>query len=236
MSSPLHIWITGAGRGIGAAIAIELGRKHHITLSGRNEAALLQVQSMLAGGKGAAIPCDVASESSVRLAHTAAVELFGPVDVLINNAGIGVFQNLAEMSIADFDDQIAVNLRGTFLCTRSVLESMIARKQGLIATINSVAALTAFAGCTAYAASKAGALALNRSLRCEVREHNVKVTDLIVGATDTEIWSESERETFSDRMMQASDVASAVAMLVEGFHNPRTHFEEIIIRPQNGDL
>jgi 3-oxoacyl-[acyl-carrier protein] reductase len=236
MSASLHIWITGAGRGIGASVARHLGQRHRITLSGRNEASLQQIENMLPGGHAAVVPCDVADEASVRAAHEAAVRLHGPVDVLVNNAGIGIFGDLATMSVDEFDDQIAVNLRGVFLCTREVVRTMIARQRGLIITVNSVAAVTTFPGCTAYAASKAGALALSRSLRHEVRSHHIKVTDVLVGATDTEIWGEHERRTFGERMMMADDVAAAIGMIVDAADNPRTHYEEIIIRPQHGDL
>lgn len=236
MSAPLHIWITGASRGIGAAIAQRLASRHHITLSGRDDASLRQVDSMLPRGHSAVVPCDVASVSSVRSAYVAATAVFGPVDVLINSAGIGIFSNLVSMTIEAFDDQIAINLRGVFLCTKNVLASMIERRQGMIITVNSIAAITAFSGCTGYGASKAGALALSRSLRSEVREHHIKVSDILVGATDTDIWTKEERASMGERMMQSEDVADAVEMLVASYHNPRVQFEEIIIRPQNGDL
>lgn len=236
MSASLHIWITGAGRGIGAAIAQHLGTKHRITLSGRNEASLRQIENMLPGGHSAVVPCDVADEHSVAIAHAAATQLFGPVDVLINNAGVAVFTDLVDMTVDAFDDQIAVNLRGVFLGIKSVLPSMVERHKGMIITINSVAAVSAFSGCTGYGASKAGALALTRSLRNEVRGRNIKVSDVLVGATDTDIWGEEERASLGERMMQSDDVADAVQMIIGSFNNPRVQFEEILIRPQRGDL
>ncbi|HLP28907.1 MAG TPA: SDR family oxidoreductase [Candidatus Didemnitutus sp.] len=236
MSASLHIWITGAGRGIGAAIAHQLGAKHRITLSGRNEASLRQIENMLPGGHAAVVPCDVANEHSVSLAHAAATQLFGPVDVLINNAGIAVFTDLANMTVDAFDDQVAVNLRGVFLGIKSVLPNMLAQQKGMIITINSVAAITAFSGCTGYGASKAGALALSRSLRNEVRGKHIKVADVIVGATETDIWGKEERTLLGERMMQSEDVADAVQMIVSSYSNPRVQFEEILIRPQRGDL
>jgi len=236
MYAPLHIWITGASRGIGAAIAQRLGKHNRITLSGRNHASLRQVKNLLPSGHAAAVPCDVANASSIQSAHASAIEVFGPVDVLINSAGIGVFTDITTMTVQAFDDQIAINLRGVFLCTKEVVPAMIERKQGMIITVNSIAAITPFAGCTGYSASKAGALALTRSLRTEVRDNHIKVSDILVGATETDIWTQEERASMGERMMQADDIAQAAEFLVASYHNPRVHLEEIVIRPQRGDL
>lgn len=236
MGERLHIWITGASRGIGAAIAQQLAPAHNITLSGRNEASLIQVSNLTPGGTTCVVPCDVASNSGVRDAHAEAVALYGPVDILINNAGIGIFKNMVDMSVHEFDDQIAINLRGTFLCTKAVLPSMIERQRGMIIAINSVSSIRSFTGGSGYASSKAGSLAMLRSVRQEVRDHGVKVTDILVGATETEIWSADARTEYRERMMKAHDIAVAVEQVIAGFHNPRTHVEEVVLRPQRGDL
>jgi len=237
MPKPLHIWITGASRGIGAAAAKLLTESHHrVSLSARNEASLVQVESMLTGGSAAVVPCDVAAPNSVRDAHAEAVALFGPIDVLINSAGIGIWKDLVKMSIEEFDDQIDINLRGAFLCSKVVLPSMIDRRRGMIINVNSVASLTSFSGNSAYAASKAGHLAMSRALREEVREHGIKITDLMVGATETDIWSDAAREEFAERMMSVDDIAEVIGDVVAGFDNPRRHIEEMVIRPQRGDL
>lgn len=236
MNDSLHVWITGASRGIGAAIAQVLGEHHRCTLSGRNAESIDQVGMLLPGDHAAAVVCDVADMASVRTAHTAAVERFGPVDVLVNNAGIGIFKPLLDLTDQEFEDTIDINLKGIFNCLRVVLPSMKQRRQGMIITMNSIAAVTSYAGCTAYGASKAGALALTRSLRTEVRDHDIKVVDLIVGATSTDIWDAKARDEFADRMMSALDVAYQVDDIVRGFSNPRTHIEELVLRPQHGDL
>jgi short-subunit dehydrogenase len=237
MADALHIWVTGAARGIGAAAAQALSSAHHhVTLSGRNEASLQQLDNMLEGGSTIVVPCDVAQQDSVAEAYRRATAMFGPVDVLINNAGIGVWRDLVDLSVDDFDDQISVNLRGVFLCCKAVLPAMLKNGAGMIININSVASVKAFPGNTAYAASKGGALALSRALREEVREQGVTVTDLLVGATETDLWSEKVRSQHRERMMDISDVASTITHLVSTFGNPRTHYEEIVLRPQWGDL
>lgn len=236
MPKPLHIWITGASRGIGASITHELASGNNLSLSGRNEASLTQIAELANASSCTIVPCDVADYESVRQAHRAAVEANGPVDVLINNAGIGIFRDLADMTVEEFDDQIAINLRGVFLCTKSVLPTMLESKSGLIVTINSVAATTTFTGSTGYGASKAGVLALTRSLRAEVRDQGIKVCDVLVGATETDIWTEGAREEHAHRMMQSEDVAKLIGDVVNTFEHPRTHIEEIVVRPQRGDL
>ena len=237
MSERLHIWITGAGRGIGAAIARALAADHNLSISARDTARLAEVITHApTGSRIVAHTCDVRDAASVREAHETFVQAHGPVDVLINNAGIGIFRPLVDLSIEEFDDQINVNLRGVFLCVKAVLPSMIERQRGQIVTINSIAALTAYTNSTAYGASKAGALAMSRSLRNEVRDHGIKVHDLLVGATSTDIWPDSARDEFGHRMMRPDDVAAVVQDLVSDFFHPRTHIEELVLRPQRGDL
>ena len=237
MKQPLHIWITGASRGIGAAIAQALAADgHRISLSGRNQARLTDVANGLPSASTAVVPCDVANEQSVQQAYDQVVGGLGPVDVLINNAGSGQWADMTDLSIEAFDDQLAVNLRGVFLCCRTVVPAMVASGAGHIITINSVAAITTFSGNTAYAASKAGALALTRSLREEVRSSGIKVTDLLVGATETDIWPHEARRLHAERMMQATDMGTVVRSVIALGQLPAVHLEELIVRPQLGDL
>ncbi len=237
------IWITGAATGIGLAIAQRLVlERHTLVLSSRNEDALKRAAHELRALTNVqsaihVVPCDVTSavsvESAARYIHTEC-STNGAVDVLINNAGVGVFKSLATIAIEDFDNMLNVNLRGAFLCIKAVLPPMIERHSGTIVNINSVAATTVFTNSTGYAASKAGLLALSRSLRQEVRSQGVRVIDVLPGATETGIWSETSRQQFRERMMQPEDVADAVAALLA--LSPRAMPEEIVLRPQLGDL
>ncbi|NQW28912.1 MAG: SDR family NAD(P)-dependent oxidoreductase [Ignavibacteria bacterium] len=233
MHSPLHIWITGASKGIGLAVAELAAPEFYVTISNRSG----KVPESLAGASNVfTTMCDVRDEKSVADAHTAAVAKYGAVNVLINNAGIGVFENLTDLSVADFDSQIATNLRGVFLCVKNVLPAMLAHKDGMIITLNSIATTKAFSGCTGYAASKAGVLALTRSLREEVRADGVRVVDMIVGATATDIWSAEHLTTHADQMMNPSDIAESVMNIISQYHHPRLLTEEILLRPLLGDL
>jgi NAD(P)-dependent dehydrogenase (short-subunit alcohol dehydrogenase family) len=236
VSKPLHIWITGAGRGIGAAIARTIAAGNHCTVSGRNRESLDALASEFPPGNIAVAPCDVSDHSSVLAAHATAVTAFGPVNVLVNNAGIASFRPFVETTPEAFDEQIAVNLRGVYSCCSAVVPAMIEQQAGMIVTINSIAARTTFSSCSAYGASKAGALALTQVLRAELREYGIKVCDVLVGATDTDIWAKDMRQEHGHRMLHGSDVAQAVSMIIDSYSNPRLLFEELTVRPQLGDL
>lgn len=236
MSAPLHIWITGASRGIGAAIARSVANGNRCTLSGRNRTSLESIASEFPSGTVAIAPCDVADHASVVAAHSVATSTFGPVNVLVNNAGVASFRPFVETTLSEFDEQIAINLRGVFSCCSVVVPTMIEQQSGMIITINSIAARTTFAACSAYGASKAGALALTQVLRAELRGHGIKVCDVLVGATDTDIWAENMRDDHGHRMLRDTDVADSVSTIINTYSNPRLLFEELTVRPQLGDL
>lgn len=236
MSKPLHIWITGAGSGIGSALALRLGVDTRLSVSGRRSTILDELAERCGADRVLACSCDVADTASVAQAHRMAVERFGPVDVLVNNAGIAEFAELAATPMHVFEQQINVNLLGAIRCTKEVLPSMIERKRGMILSVNSVAATTTFPGCAAYGASKAGLLSAMRSLRAEVRQHGIKVIDLLLGATATPIWSPEMLHESSSRMIDAGDVATELVHLISMVDAPQMLIEELTIRPQFGDL
>jgi short-subunit dehydrogenase len=113
---------------------------------------------------------------------------------------------------------------------------MMLCKRGTIINILSVASVKTFTNCSVYAATKAGALAFSRSLREEVRPHNIKVIDILAGATETPLWTEESRAEFSGRMMQPDDIAEAVSSAVELARRERVSVEELLVRPRLGDL
>lgn len=236
MPKPMHIWITGAGSGLGAAIARALPAQTVVTLSGRNLEALNAVAKQVGLDRSVVCPCDVSDMDSITMAYHDAVTRFGPIDVLVNNAGIAEFTELIETPLSTFERQIDVNLVGAIRCIKTALPSMVARRRGMILSMNSVAATTTFSSCTAYAASKAGLLAATRSLRQEVRQHGVKVVDVILGATATGIWSEAMLAEHDERMVNPHDVAQMVESVISALDNPTFLVEELTIRPQLGDL
>lgn len=237
VSSAPVVWITGSSKGIGKAIAqafAAIGAR--VILSGRNREKLTAVRRAIVESFGSAevVPCDVSSEKSVEHAHAEITKKFGAIDVLVNNAGVTYFTSFEKTSVKQFDHVLATNLRGIFLCTKAVLPSMVRRRTGWIININSVSAITTFLDSSAYAASKAGALALSRGLRAEVRKKGVKIIDILPGAVETEMWNKSERKKFGTKMMKPDDVASVVVSI---YCQPeRALTEEIVLRPVEGDL
>jgi NADP-dependent 3-hydroxy acid dehydrogenase YdfG len=231
------VWVTGASRGIGAAIARAFAADGaHVVLTGRDVRALQrnarQIRKL--GGAASTVRCDVEQEKSVSLAYKTISKKFRKVDVLVNNAGVTFFKTFEKTTVKDFDHVMATNLRGVFLCTKSVLPAMVSRGNGFIINILSVSATTTFKNSSAYAATKAGVLALSRSLRAEVRKRGVRVIDILPGAVETEMWNRDERKKYHNKMMQPEDVAEVVVSVIR--QPKRVLTEEIVIRPVEGDL
>ncbi|HJW11160.1 MAG TPA: SDR family oxidoreductase, partial [Albitalea sp.] len=180
----LHAVVTGGGSGIGAAIAVALSHEGvRVTLMGRS---LERLQSQpLAHAR--CVRVDVSDEASVGEAFRMAVEGFGPVDVLVNNAGQVESQPFARTSLELWQRMLAVNLSGTFLCTQQVLPSMVERGFGRIVNVASTAALKGYAYVAAYCAAKHGVLGLTRALALEVARQGVTVNAVCPGYTETAI-------------------------------------------------
>jgi NADP-dependent 3-hydroxy acid dehydrogenase YdfG len=231
------VWVTGASRGIGAAIARSFAAAGlHVVLTGRDVVALRRIAGQIQklGGAASFVRCDVEREKSVALAYKTISRKLKKVGVLVNNAGITYFKSFEKTTVKDFDRLVATNLRGVFLCTKSVLPAMLRQRSGIIINIVSVSATTTFENSSAYSATKAGVLAMSRSLRAEVRKKGVRVIDILPGAVETAMWDRRERKKYHDRMMQPEDVAEVVVSMVRQPNRVLT--EEIVIRPLEGDL
>lgn len=231
------IWITGASSGIGKELAIEFSNAgYFVVLSGRRKAPLVKIVSEIkkSGGEAEAFVCDVMSEKSILAASKSIIKKYGKIDILVNNAGVTVFKSIMDTTTKDFDSVLDTNLRGAFLCIKSVLPQMINNKNGQIINILSVAANTAFENSTAYAASKAGLLALSNSLREEIRDLNIKVSNILPGAVETPMWDSKSRQKFKHRMMSTTDIAKIVVTIAE--QPLKVLIEDITIRPIKGDI
>jgi 3-oxoacyl-[acyl-carrier protein] reductase len=223
--------ITGAGRGIGAAIARALaGLGATAVLCGRTCSALESTAGAIvqAGGKAEVLPCDVTQLNSLGAASKRIESSLGRVDILVNNAGIGGFGGPLHQLPPDAWDQILnTNLRGVYYSIRAFAPMMIRADAGHIINISSIAGKNALPHGAAYAASKWGLNGLSYSVAEELRGHNIRVSVICPGSTNTDLSPHAGKDT--SKMLQPDDVAHAVAMLVT--QTPQSFVSEIILRP-----
>ena len=229
--------VTGAGRGIGRAIAGALGREGAaVALAARSGPELDGVVREIeqAGGRALAVPTDVRQEAAVEALVRRALAEWRQVDVLVNAAGVATFAPVTDSKLDDWDQMLAVNLRGAVLCCRAVLPGMVGRHRGTIINVGSVVTSRSLAGSAAYTASKYGLLGFSRVLAEEMRSHGVRVGVLTAGATDTPLWDAMPAAPARDRMLRADQVAEA-ALLMAGL-GPNASLEEVTLLPAGGIL
>jgi 3-oxoacyl-[acyl-carrier protein] reductase len=231
------VLITGASRGIGRAVALARARRGDaVVLVARTAPALATVAAEVeaAGGRALALPADVTDETQASAMVASAVDAFGRLDALVNAAGMGSFRPVAELSLAEWERHLRVNLTGTFLACRAALGPMRAQGAGQIVNILSIAAKVSFPGAAAYCASKWGARGFTRVLAEEVRRQGIRVTALCPGSVDTPFWEEIESHPDFARMMRAEDVAEAVAFILD--QPPGIVTDEMVVMPPEGIL
>lgn len=229
--------VTGAGRGIGRAIALALAREGaRVALAARSNAELAAVAHELgqAGATTVAVPTDVRQEASLEALVGRILGEWQQVDVLVNAAGVAAFAPVTDSKLDDWDQMLAVNLRGAVLACRAVLPAMIARKQGTIISVGSVVTSRALPGSAAYTASKYGLLGFSRVLAEEMRPHGVRVGVISAGATDTPLWDAMPGAPPRERMLRADQVAEA-ALLMAAL-GPNATLEEVSLLPAAGIL
>jgi 3-oxoacyl-[acyl-carrier protein] reductase len=223
--------VTGAGRGIGAAIAKELSSLGATTvLCGRTRATLESVMQAIteAGGKAEVVSCDVTSLASVEAAAGRVETSLGRVDILVNNAGIGGFGGpLHQLSPEAWEQILNTNLRGVYYAVRAFAPMMIRARSGHVINISSLAGKNALPNGAAYAASKWGLNGLSYSLAEELRGYNIRVAVICPGSTNTELSPHVGKDP--GKMLQPEDVAHAVAMLVT--QSAQSFVSEILMRP-----
>ena len=227
--------ITGASQGIGRAICFALGRAGwRVGLCARSAAPLAALEAELRaeGIAAAAAAGDVGVEADVSRVVAAVETALGPIDTLVNNAGILIGKRIEELTVAEWDGTMATNLRSLFLTTRAVLPGMRARGQGDIINIASLAGRNPLIGGTAYAASKHAVLGFSKSLMLETRKDGIRVIAVCPGSVDTRMLGEhSLGGTAPDRRLQPEDVADTV---LQALRLPRRAMvSELDIRPAN---
>ncbi|OMF37307.1 3-ketoacyl-ACP reductase [Paenibacillus sp. FSL H8-0548] len=207
--------ITGAGKGIGKAIAVALAAEGvNLGLLARTSSDLETLQAELAGKYGVNIfiaTADISVKADVDQAIAALKESLGSIDILINNAGIGTFGTLLDMDHEQWERIIQTNVMGTYYVTRAALPTMLEQTGGSIINIASTAGERGFATGSAYCASKFAVIGMTESLMQEVRKSNIRVTALTPSTVNTELAVTAGLKIGDeDRMMQAEDMAELV--------------------------
>ncbi len=225
--------VTGGTRGIGFAIARALlarGAKVFLcgtTVPGVDEAitALRLVQDSRPRG----MVCDVRNYEQVRGLLRETEQSFGGLDILINNAGVGLFRNVQELTPEEWRTMIETNLSGVFYCCREAIPLLKRRGGGYIINIGSLAGKNAFPGGAAYNATKFGLIGFSEALMQEVRYDHIRVSCVMPGSVDTKFGDSAGKKSSSSWKLQPDDVAGAVMNLLE--MDPRALASRLELRP-----
>ena len=208
-----HALVTGGSRGIGYAVARGLLRQGaRVTLMGRGAAALEQATQALAQpGRLHYVSGDISSHEDVERAFAQAKECFGPIEVLVNNAGQAESQRFDRIDSAAWQQMIAVNLTGTFHCMQAALPDMLAAQWGRIVNVASTAGLIGYPYVSAYCAAKHGVIGLTRAVALETARKGVTVNAVCPGYTETDIVHEAIANITAKTGMSAQQARDKLA-------------------------
>lgn len=226
--------VTGGSRGIGFAVAQALLREGDcVAITGTSHDGVEQAARALSEGAGGserilALTCDVREAPSVESAFHSVESRFGGVDVLVNNAGVGVGAPIADLAEEEWHRIIDTNLTGVFHCTKAAIPRLRRRGGGWIISVSSLASTNAFVGGAAYCASKAGLNAFSEALMQELRHDNIRVSYVLPGSVATG-FSGRPSSAGSDWRLQPEDVAQVIVDLLA--HPARSLPSRVEIRP-----
>lgn len=227
--------VTGGSSGIGLAIAqILAGEGARVAICARSAADLEAAADRLreGGGDVMAETADVSDPASVTRFATRVRQELGPADVLVNNAGVGVFGALEELSVEDFDRVFDTNVRGLFLCTKAFVPDMAERGDGVVVNIASLAGKNFFAGGSVYSGSKHAVMGLSKSLMVELRDRGIRVLTVCPGSVDTRFFDDpSAPDPDRDKILSPREVAEVVRDAIR--LSDRGTVSEVEIRPVN---
>lgn len=220
--------VTGSTKGIGRAIAERLVNEGaNVVVSARTGPDVANAAGHL-GDNAIGIACDVSDPTSCQRLVDETVDRLGRIDVLVNNAGMGIFKSISEMTIEEWRHQIDVNLGGVFYCSKAALPHLSASGDGYIINIGSLASRNTFSGGTGYNASKFGLLGMTEAMMLDVRYDGVRVSIVMPGSVNTHFRgnpASSERGW----KLEADDCALAVVQLLD--YPREAHVSRIEMRP-----
>ncbi len=212
--------VTGASKGMGRAIAKALAPEGvDLFLTARDGDLLEKLKEELSksDARAAYKTADLGSEKELSDLFADSVKFLGDIDILINNAGIGIKGNVTEMAVSDWEQMFAVNLKAPFILSRLAAREMIKKRSGYIINIGSGASQTPIAGFAGYCATKHGLLGFSESLGLELRDHNIKVSIILPGSTATHFGGASPENKLSAKpgILRPEDIADSVLYLLK---------------------
>lgn len=231
--------VTGAGRGIGRAVSTALaaaGAK--VFLAARTEAELESTAGQIHtnGGDAVVVPADLTKEADIEnlfqmIRREGSAGETGGLDILINNAGIGIFGPSVDFAPEDFDTLMKVNVKAGFLCSQQALKMMIPKRRGYIINISSVVGFKGYLHQAAYTASKHAVVGLTKSLAVEAQEWGIRVSTILPGGVDTRMIATARPDLDPDILLQPEDIAHTVLFLLS--LSDRAAIDQIYIRRRN---
>lgn len=228
--------VTGAGRGIGRATAITLARAGaNLVVASRTLRDLEETASFIAG-EGAEctiLPADVTDRAACHDLIQRTISTYGHIDLLVNNAGGGVFKPIWELSDDDFNLTLNANVHSTLFCSQAAIPHMMERRSGRIINIASTSGLKPYPTQGAYCAAKAAVISLSKTMALELRTYGVRVHVVCPGGVDTQLAAELHPQRDKTGWIQAEDVADAILYLAST--PAHISVDELVIRRFDAD-
>jgi len=226
--------VTGAGRGIGRSVALDLARQgFRVSLAARTELELKDVcvEIETAGGIAACFRTDMSSEASIKRLVKNTIKRFGRLDVVVNNAGTGIYGPLEKATADEWDQLMAVNARGPFLLCREAIPFLRRHTRSFIINIASVVAVKGYANQAAYAASKHALLGMTKVLAKEVQKDGIRVHAICPGGVATEMARKARPDLKQSELISPDEIAEIVRFLVSQRGNAA--IDEIHVRRES---
>ena len=223
--------VTGAGRGIGRAVALALaenGASVIATARTKSEIESVAQEIVQAGGVSKAYQCDISDELQIQDLFSFTEREFEKLDILINNAAVGLFGPMEDFPTENLDALLDINVRGTYICCQQALKMMMPNQSGYIINISSVMGFKGYKNQSAYTASKHAVVGMTKSLAVEAQPYNIRASLIHPGGVDTDLVRDARPDLDRSILMQPEDIANAVLFLLS--LSERCAVDEIYIR------